>query len=93
MASNGKSSFYSNPVKIKTGVGKYLGFLQEIIRNGYNNIGLFYGQSAMSNLGVIDDIRKTLKDYNVQDHGSITPNPDVTDINQFLRDRNDRYDI
>jgi phosphonate metabolism-associated iron-containing alcohol dehydrogenase len=93
MGKNGKSSLYYNPVKIHMGVDTYLDFLRDILSDGYENIGLFYGHKSMRDLGAIEDIKDCINGYTIYDHSNINPNPEVASIRQFVSSKNTKYDL
>ena len=75
----GKFKYY-NPVRISFGADIYLGELQKIIGNQPAKIWLFYGRSAMKEIGAIESIKNALSGCQIREYGNISPNPDIQDI-------------
>jgi len=76
---------YHNPVHIRFGLGLYQKAPAQILGSTVARVGLFYGHSAMQKLGAIDVIRESLPHCQIWEHGNISPNPDVRDINAVLQ--------
>jgi phosphonate metabolism-associated iron-containing alcohol dehydrogenase len=87
-----QSFAYYNPVQIRFGVEIYHKVLNQILGSSLRQaqgtasarLGLFYGHSAMKEIGAIDAIKRALSDYQIQEYGNISPNPDVRDIEAVL---------
>jgi phosphonate metabolism-associated iron-containing alcohol dehydrogenase len=62
-----------------------LQILKDILGAQPVRIGLFYGRSAMRELGAIDAIRTDLPDCQVWEYGNIAPNPDARDVEAVLK--------
>jgi phosphonate metabolism-associated iron-containing alcohol dehydrogenase len=75
---------YYNPVRIRFAPAAYLQTLRDILGARSMHIGLFFGESAMRKLGVIDAIHAALPDCRVWECGNIAPNPDVRDVKAVL---------
>jgi phosphonate metabolism-associated iron-containing alcohol dehydrogenase len=81
----GNQSFsYYNPVRIQFGVDIYRKTLNQILGSSSIRVGLFYGQGAMKKTGAIDEIKRVLSGCRIQEHGNISPNPDLRDIDAAL---------
>jgi phosphonate metabolism-associated iron-containing alcohol dehydrogenase len=76
---------YHNPVHIRFGPGSYREALGQILGSTAARVALFYGRGAMRELGAIDAIRQALPYCQTQEYGSISPNPDVRDVNAVLQ--------
>ena len=81
----GKFRYY-NPVKISFGADIYLDELQKIIGNQPAKIRLFYGRSAMKEIGAIEKIKRALNECQIREYGDISPNPDIHDIKRASSD-------
>jgi phosphonate metabolism-associated iron-containing alcohol dehydrogenase len=75
---------YHNPVHIHFGVGSYAQSLAQNLGSTEAQVGLFYGHSAMQELGAIDAIRQGLAHSCIREYGNIAPNPDMRDISAVL---------
>jgi phosphonate metabolism-associated iron-containing alcohol dehydrogenase len=77
---------YFNPVHVHFAPHAYLETLNRILGTQSMSVGLFYGCSAMQELGVIGAIHDALPACKIWDYGSISPNPDRHDIEALLED-------
>jgi len=94
LKSNIKQAFnYHNPVIIKFGYGLYLNNLQDIIGADSKRIGLFYGSSSMKRAGVIDSIKDRFSACKIDEFGSISSNPDISDVKEFIVSNKDDFDL
>ena len=95
-----QSFTYYNPVHVRFGVDIYRKSLNQILGSSLQQpfggaqdkaqdsasarVGLFYGGSAMKKIGAIDAIKRALPDCQIQEHGNISPNPDVREVETVL---------
>jgi len=95
-----QSFTYYNPVHIHFGVDIYLKTLNQILSPSFRQpfdrkrsdaqdtaslrVGLLYGRKAMKEIGAIDAIKRALPDCQILEHGDISPNPDVREIERVI---------
>ena len=75
---------YHNPVNIRFGVGSFQAALAEILGSAAARVAVFYGRSAMCELGAIDTIRSVLPHCEIREYRNILSNPDVRDITSVM---------
>jgi phosphonate metabolism-associated iron-containing alcohol dehydrogenase len=84
MTMNNQSFAYYNPVQIRFGVDIYHKTVNQILGSTSARVGLFFGRSAMKKIGAIDAIKGALPDCQIQEHGNLSPNPDVREVEAVL---------